>query len=127
MKNSIKLTALLVLASVSVFASIPVKTKASSIPAKNVITFSALPSNKGVDIKVEAATATKAIVIIYDDSKNVIYKDVLPAYKSIERGYILNQLDNGDYTIEVTSNHQTVSKDVHVYDEDGAKEFIILE
>jgi hypothetical protein len=127
MKNSIKLTALLVLASVSVFAASPAKTKASSIPSKGVITFSSLPSNKGVDIKVETATAAKAVVIIYDDSKNVIYKDVLPAYKTIERAYILNQLDNGDYTIEVTSSHQTVTKDVHVYDEDGAKEFIISE
>jgi hypothetical protein len=124
MKNSIKLTALLVLASVSVFAANPAK---ATVPAGDKISFSALPSHQGVDIKVQSASAAKAIVIISDQDGNVIFKDAMPAYKEMEKGYILNQLDNGDYTIEVIADHQTVTKDVHVYDEDGAKEFIISE
>ncbi|MDR3695343.1 hypothetical protein [Mucilaginibacter sp.] len=124
MKNSIKLTALLVLASVSVFAAKPAK---AIVPANGGISFSALPSHKGIDIKVQSAPAAKAIVIVSDQDGNVIFKDAMPAYKKMEKGYILNQLDNGDYTIEVIAGHQTVTKDVHVYDEDGAKEFIISE
>jgi hypothetical protein len=127
MKNSIKLTALFLLASVSVFAVSPAKTKVSTDPVKDGITFSSLPSNKGVEVKVEGSKAAKAIVMIYDQDKNVIYKDALSAHKSMEKGYVLSQLDNGDYTIEVTSNHQTVTKDVHVYDEDGRKQFIVSE
>jgi hypothetical protein len=127
MKNSIKLTALFLLASVSVFAASPAKAKVSTDPAKDGITFSSLPSNKGVEVKVEGSKAAKAVVIIYDEDKNVIYKDAMPANKSMEKGYVLSQLDNGDYTIEVMSNHHKVTKDVHVYDEDGAKQFIISE
>lgn len=125
MKASIKLTALFLLASTGLFAATPSKTKAAVVPSKDVITFSALPSHKGVDIKVDRAEAGKAIVMIYDQDMNVIFKDVLPADKAMEKGYILNQLDNGDYTIEVTSNKQVVKKDVHVYNEYKTKTFFV--
>ena len=124
MKNSIKLTALLVLASVSVFAAAP---KAPVTPSKDVITFSSLPSDKGLEVKVEGLSAAKAIVMVSDADKNVIFKDAMPAYKSMEKGYILNQLEDGDYTMEVIANHQTVKKDIHVYEADGAKQFIVIQ
>ena len=124
MKNSIKLTALLLLASASVFAASPLKTNS---PAKSEITFTSMPFNKGLEVKVEAGTPSKAVVIVYNQDKDVIFKDALPANTSMEKGYILNQLENGDYTIEVTSNHQTVTKSVHIYDEDGAKAFIVTQ
>jgi len=63
--------------------------------------------------------------MIYDQDQNVIFKDVLPKDKTMEKGYILNQLDNGDYTIEVTSNKQVVKKDIHVYNEYKTKTFIV--
>jgi hypothetical protein len=125
MKASIKLTALFLLASTGLFAATPSKTKAAAVPSKDVITFSTLPSHKGVDIKVDRAEAGKAIVMIYDQDMNVIFKDVLPADKAMEKGYILNQLDNGDYTIEVTSNKQVVKKDVHIYNEYKTKTFLV--
>jgi hypothetical protein len=126
MKNSIKLTALTLLLSTGLFAAASAKTVGTVVPSsKDVITFSSLPSNKGIEVKVEGRDVAKAIVIIYDQDQNVIYKDVLPAYKSMEKGYILNQLANGDYTIEVTANKQVVKKDIHVYDEYNAKAFIV--
>ena len=125
MKNSIKLTALFLLASVSVFAGPPSKTKKSAISSKNAITFSSLPSHNGVDIKVDRKDSGKAIVMIYDQDGNVILKDGLSTNKTMEKGYILNQLDNGDYSIEVTSDNLTAKKSVHVYEEDGKKEFIV--
>jgi len=126
MKNSIKLTALTLLLSAGLFAAASAKTIGSVIPSsKSVITFSSLPSHKGIEVKVEGRDVAKAIVIIYDQDQNVIYKDVLPAYKSMEKGYILNQLANGDYTIEVTANKQVVKKDIHVYDEYSTKVFIV--
>jgi len=125
MKNSIKLTALLVLASVSVFAAKPVKSTDPIGASKDVITFSSLPSHKGVDIKVQSSEPSKAIVMIYDANDNVIFKDALPAYKSMEKGYILNQLENGDYTIVVKENKSVVKKEVHVYDEDRTRVFLV--
>ena len=125
MKNSIKLTALFLLASVSVFAGPPSIIKRSAISSKNAITFSSLPSHNGVGIKVDRTEPGKAIVMVYDQDGNVILKDGLSTNKTMEKGYILNQLDNGNYNIEVTSNNLTVKKAVHVYDEDGTKEFIV--
>jgi hypothetical protein len=127
MKNSIKLTALLVLASVSVFAANPSKIKASAAKSKSIVTFASLPSNKGVEVKVESNEPAKAAVIIYDADKNVVFKDVMSSSKSMEKGYVFNQLENGDYTIEVTSNHQTEKKNIHVYDEYKTKAFIVTE
>jgi hypothetical protein len=121
MKTSIKLAALLLVAGASIFAVSP--SKAAGVPANDAITFSVLPSQKGVAVK----SAEKAIVTITDQAGNVIRKDALNGSKGLEKGYILSQLENGDYTISVTSNHQTVKKGVHVYDEDGAKEFIVTE
>jgi len=123
MKNSIKLTALLLVLSTGLFAATPPK---AIVPVKkDVITFSPLNAHRGVEIKVETEQPGKAIVIISDKDGNVLLKDVMPAYKSMGKGYLLNKLDNGDYTIEVTANKQVVKKEVHVYDEDRIRVFII--
>ena len=128
MKNSIKLAALFLLVSAGLFAATAAKADGLVIPsAKGEITFSSLPSNKGLSVKVESIASEKAIVIIYDKEGNVLRKDVLSAGKAFQKSYILNQLENGDYTIEVTSNKQVVKKDIHVYDEDGARMFIVKE
>ncbi|MES2109452.1 MAG: hypothetical protein V4577_11920 [Bacteroidota bacterium] len=119
MKTSIKLTALLLLASVGVFAATPAKSTKADVPA---VTISTLASNKGVAVK---AADAKSLVMIYDQDKNVLRKDVLASNAS--KGYILNKLENGDYTMEVTANNQTVKKNIHVYEEDGAKTFIVQE
>jgi len=52
-------------------------------------------------------------------------KDVLAGNRS--KGYILTTLENGDYTMEVTSNKQIVKKNIHVYDEGKTKTFIVQE
>ncbi|WP_428328682.1 DUF4469 domain-containing protein [Mucilaginibacter sp.] len=124
MKNSIKLTALFLLASTGLFAATS-KTLADKAPVKDEITFSTLASNKGVSIRVDKNTPGKAIVIIYDQDKNVLRKDVFTSNKPAEKAYILNKLENGDYTIEVTSNKQVIKKDIHVYDEYKIKTFIV--
>jgi len=124
MKNSIKLTALFLLASASLFAATPSK---GTAPSDDQVTFSSLPSQKGVEIKVESTVPSKAIVMVYDANDNVIFKDALPAGKSMEKGYILNQLENGDYTIEVKENKSDVKKEIHVYTEYERKAFLVKE
>lgn len=126
MKNSIKLTGLFLVLSTGIFAATSVKAIGPGAPsAKQEITFSSLPTLKGVEIKVESSEPAKAVVIVYDADHTVIFKDAMPAYKTMEKGYILNQLENGDYTIEVISNKQSVKEDIHVYDENGSKMFIV--
>lgn len=125
MKNSIKLTALFLLTSAGLFATASAKTV---VPSKaDVITFSSLPSERGIDVKVEKTAPGKAIVVIYDEVGNVLRKDVVKSDKAFEKAYILNQLENGDYFIEVTSHGQVVTKEIHVYDEGATKMFIVKE
>ena len=123
MKNSIKLTALLLLASAGVFAATPSVAKATLVPPAAAVTFSSMPSQRGVEVKLNESS--KAIVMITDQDGNVLRKDVLSNNKGLEKGYVLTKLDNGDYTIEVTANGQTVKKAIHVYDEGQTKMFII--
>ncbi|MDF2431928.1 MAG: hypothetical protein JWP44_1559 [Mucilaginibacter sp.] len=125
MKTSIKLTALFLLASVSVFAASPVKVVADGGASKEMVTFSSLPSNKGLNIKVSNPEASKAVVIVYNQDGQAIFKDVMSKFKTMEKGYILTQLEVGDYTLEVTANHQTVKKALRVYDDEGKKDFFI--
>ena len=128
MKNSIKLSALFLLVSTGLFAATPVKNHAVVVPVKkDVITFSSLASDRGIDVKVEKNEPGKTIVIIYDQDKNVILKDVTSTNKTTERGYVLSQLDNGDYTMEVTSNGQVVKKDIHVYDDNQTKVYLVIQ
>jgi len=116
MKTSIKLTALLLLASAGVFAATPARTVKAEGPE---VTISSLAANNGVAVN----AADKSVVIIYDQFKNVLRKDVLAGNTS--KGYILSALENGDYTMEVTANKQTVKKDIHVYEEGKTKTFLI--
>jgi len=122
MKKTIKLAALVLLASAT-FATVA---SAKGTPsADDQITFSSLPSQRGVEIKVNSTTPSKAIVMVYDANNNVIFKDAMPAYKAMQKGYILDQLENGDYTIVVSENQSVVKKEVHVYDENNARTFIV--
>ena len=126
MKTSIKLTALFLLAGTGLFAAVPSTIKTGDVPAKkDIITFSAMKSNTGLAVNVEKFNAGKIVVIIRDKDSNVIFKDGLPQGKSMEKGYILNQLEDGDYTMEVVSNKEVVKKDIHVYEEDGARTFLV--
>ena len=118
MKKSIKLTAILLLLSVCtvVMPGVQAKTINATPPPKNVINFSLLPSNAGVDVNVEKNTPGKVVVMIFDEYGNVMLKQVLAAGRDVEKDYILNKLDNGDYTIEVTSNKKVMEKNIRVND-----------
>jgi hypothetical protein len=125
MKASIKLTLLLTLASTSVFAA--TSPKAVVPPSKAIITLSSLPSLTGLEVKVDAGTATTAAVIVYDEDRNVVYKDVLPSLKSMEKGYILTHLHDGKYSLEVSVKHQTVKNNILVYHEGDSKSFMVMQ
>ena len=117
MKHSIKLLATGLLLSTGLFAAVPVKHAGPNTSTmKGMVTFSTLPSKRGVEIKLNDPAAGKAIVMIYDWDNDVVWKDALSPKKGLDRGYILSYLDNGNYTVEVTLNKQLVVKKLaHVY------------
>ena len=127
MKNSIKAAALFLVLSAGILTATSTQA-ATRVVTSNAgeITFSPSESLTTVNIKVEKVAPGKAIVVITDADGNILRKDVAAASKAFEKSYILNQLDNGDYGIEVIANNQVVKKTVHVYEEDGVKMFFFL-
>lgn len=123
MKKAIKLTAIALLLSGGLLAA-PKPHKVVPMNNRDKIDFYTLPSQRGIDLRIRKADPGKTIVVIYDNDGNVLQKDVLTGTQ-IRKGYVLNQLDNGDYSIEITSNHHVFKKDIHIYDEGPIKSFIV--
>jgi hypothetical protein len=126
MKKSITLAALLLVLGTSVFAAAaPAKTKSNNL--MDEITFVPLKSDRGFGIKVDKLAPGKSIVMIYDNDRNPVFKDVLSKGTSGQKNYILTSLENGDYTVEVRSNDQIVKKQLHVYDEGQTKTYFFVQ
>ena len=126
MKNSIKLSALFLLLSLGAFAAAPVKAKEDPAKSKDIITLSAMKENRGVYVNVLKAGERKPYVLVYDRDANVLLKDVLPNKAEVTKGYVLTNLENGNYTIMVISNKEVVKKQVHVYEEYNQKTFFFM-
>jgi hypothetical protein len=102
MKHAIKLLAAGLLLSTGLFAAVPLKSPApKSSPIMRMVTFTQMPTKRGVEIKLNNPAAGKAIVMIYDWNNDVVWKDVLSPKKGLDRAFNLSQLDNGNYTVEV--------------------------
>jgi len=125
MKKPIRLLLVLVLLSTSLFATTPAKNTTKGNRQSDAITFATLPSRKGISVTFKPGTHGKAIVIIYDHLNTPLRKDILSNDKSLEKGYIVTTLEDGDYTIEVTLNKTVVKKGIHVYMENQIKTFLI--
>ncbi|RFZ84835.1 hypothetical protein DYU05_04300 [Mucilaginibacter terrenus] len=123
MKNSIKLTALLLLASTGLFAATTVKAD----PIQDEITVAASARNLVVDLKIAKETTGKTYVTFYDDKNSELMRDYLSAKHSVAKAYNLSDLEPGNYTMAVTSNNQVVTKQLNVFMEFGKKTYVFLQ
>jgi len=81
-----------------------------------------------VNISIDKATTGNSLVTIYDGADNVIMKDALSKEdKTIQKGYDFTGLEDGDYTIAVSSNNETVKKTVHVYSDENDQKSSLVE
>lgn len=125
MKKSIALTALIAVLGTSVFAATaPAK---SSDKSADEIAFVQSKKDNAFGVKIGKETAGKAVVIVYDDASNVIFKDVLSKGESGQKSYLISSLEDGDYTVEVVSKGQTVKKHMHVYEDGNAKSYFFYQ
>jgi hypothetical protein len=125
MKKSITLAALLLVMGTSVFAA--TSAKSESKKSSDEISFVPLSTDRGFGVKINKQEPGKSIVMIYDRGQNVMFKDLLTKGSSAQKGYVITELDNGDYTVEVTSNNQTVKKQMHVYTYGDNKSYFFYE
>ena len=122
MKKAIKLSAILLLVSTSIFAG----TSKSAI-LKDEISVQSVAKPLVVGIAIQKETAGKTYVTFYDNANNEIMTDYLSGKQSVEKNYNLSQLDLGTYTMAITSNNRVVKKQIKVYEEFGEKTFVILQ
>ena len=118
MKKTIKLNAILFLVSICTVIRADAQAKAINpiLPGKNAINFSLLQSKAGVDVKVGKSNVGKVVIINSDEYANVLLKQVLSTGMQIEKDFLLYKLDNGDYTIDVTSGRKDAKKEIRVRD-----------
>lgn len=125
MKKSIALTALIAVLGTSVFAATaPAK---SGDKSADEIAFVQSKKDNAFGVKIGKETAGKAVVIVYDDASNAIFKDVLSKGESGQKSYLISSLESGDYTVEVVSKGQTVKKHMHVYEDGNAKSYFFYQ
>ena len=119
MKTAIRLSALLLLVSSSIFASTPAKTD----PIEDQITIQTSTKLMLVGLNIQKETTGKAFVTFYDSKNHEIMRDYLSSKKSSERAYNISELETGDYTMAISSNDQLINKKLHVFEEYGKKTY----
>ncbi|HEX8019464.1 hypothetical protein [Mucilaginibacter sp.] len=130
MKTSIKLSALFFLLSAGVFAT--TAAKAADVTdvtpkAKEVVSFRALDHDRGVKLTIAKSDKGRAFVRVYSKQNELLLKDVVSTKTDVERGYVLTNLEDGDYIMEVKTDNQVVKKTLHVYEENDQKTFFIYQ
>ena len=127
MKKSIKLTALALFLSAGLCAAAP-RAHVSHMPAATIdnIVFYTLPSQQGIDMRInKLSPKAKTFVVIRDDNGNVLWRDEMKGKMNIRRGYNFTALDEGDYSIEITSGDIVFKRNIHIYNEGNKRSFIV--
>jgi hypothetical protein len=122
MKKTIAIAALILGIGTSVFAAAPAKSGAPK--AGDKVSFASLKDDKGFAVMVEAG---KSVVIVYDKDGTVIFKDLLSKGDAAQKGYVITSLDEGNYTVEVKTGKDVVSKTIHVYDDGQNKSYFFMQ
>ena len=119
MKKSITLLALILTLGTVAFAK---------APADDIISITPLQKTLSIGVSVQKEDAGKSVVTFYNESTNTaMFKDKLANKGAAAKSYLLDELENGNYTIEVTTDGQTVKERICVYDEDGKKSYFIFQ
>ncbi len=129
MKNLIKSSALLfALALLSTGALAASKVSTADATKQDAVSFTGLSHDRGFIVNIQKQAAGKSFVIIYDKSNNVVFKDILSkGAADVSKGYVLTNLEDGDYTVEVTSNKKVVKTLVHAYTDEGKQGYFFMQ
>lgn len=119
MKKLIKLSALSLLMGIgvcSVASANPKHHKTNTNMDKQVVSLIPLKANRGFAVRVDKLMPSKTTVIVYDDVSDVaLFKDHLTEGTHAEKKYLLSQLDDGRYTVEVYSKGHDTKTQFYIY------------
>ena len=124
MKKFITLTSLFLLLGIGVCSAVSAKPKNHNKRSSHEqVSFIPLHQKGGFAIMVDKQEPGKSMVIIYDQNKDVVFKDCLTKGTRAEKKYVLSNLDNGNYTVEVYSKTHDITTSFYVYDK-GQKKIV---
>ena len=116
MKKFITSSALLVafaLLSTGAFAANNTKTNGLGADAQVFAAVTYYSNSCNIDITLDKLTPGNSVLRIYDENGNLLLKDdVTINAETVTKSYLLDDLVDGDYTIEVTSNNEVVEQDL---------------
>ncbi|PWK74137.1 hypothetical protein LX99_03938 [Mucilaginibacter oryzae] len=127
MKTSIKLSALFFLLSAGVFAATAAKAADVTPKAKEVVSFSVLGNDRGIKMEFAQSVSGKSVVRVYNNENELLLKDNVSTKTAATKGYVLSELADGDYKIQINSNNQVVTKTLHVYHDGEQQSFFIVQ
>lgn len=127
MKKSITLAAILLALGTSVFATGKIVDNGAKATNKVYVKFSALPEDRGFNVKLSKELPGKSFLTIYDKDHNTVFKNLVSKDATGEKNYNITNLDYGDYTVEIRSAKQTITKQMHIYEEGSKKSYIFLQ
>jgi len=131
MKNQIKISALAIvfgLFTTGVFAAEKATKDTTATSPDAIHILSPASNDLDVNVAIHKAAPGKSMVTIYDDAKNVVLKDALSKNsENIQKSYNFEGMDNGDYTIEVSTDSEVVEKTIHVYSDENDQRLFLMQ
>lgn len=88
----------------------------NTVMDKQVVSIIPLKNDRGFAARVDKMDDGNSIVIVYNSEGDAIFKDRLTKTKLGEKKYLLRDLDNGKYTVEVYNrNGRDVKTNFYIY------------
>jgi len=119
MKKSINLFAVFLLLGASVFAAKAPKVKGHNAKMNEQVSFIPLQYKSGFAVMVDKLEPGKSMVIISDRNRDYVFKDVLTKQDKAEKKYVIRDINDGNYTVEVFSKNQDIKVPFSVYTRGG--------
>jgi hypothetical protein len=119
MKTSIKLTAAAFFLSAGALAATPKphhQKNMNTMMDKQVVSIIPLKNDQGFAARVDKMDEGKSIVMVYNSEGDVIFKDKLTDTRIGEKKYLLRDLNDGKYTLEVyTKGGRDIKTNFYIY------------
>ena len=114
MKTFLKLSAVLLLSAASVLSA-AAKPRHHMSMTHNQVSIIPLKHNRGFAVHVDKGMPGKTLVIINDDAGNTVFKDCLTRGTLAEKKYLLHELNNGKYTVEIFAKGHDIKTNFYIY------------
>jgi hypothetical protein len=128
MKTAIHLTAMALLFSAGALAATPkVKHHKTEInTSKQLVSIIPLKHDRGFAARVDKTEPGKSMIFITDINGDMVFKDCLTKDKTGEKKYLLRELADGKYTLDVyTKGSGDVKTNFYIYYNTGTKRRVV--